>query len=63
MSVVINNSNLLTIGGWVVGPKQAIDMVEQWLETAFSTDFDETRFKFLTGALEAVKKIEDENFK
>lgn len=62
MSSIINSANVLCMGGWVVAPQQAIDMVDRWLNTGFTESFEE-KADFLCGALEQVKGIEAKNFK
>lgn len=62
MSSIINQANVLTLGGWVIAPQQAIDMVDRWLNTGFTETF-EAKAEFLCNAFEQVKGIEDENFK
>ena len=62
MSRVINQANVITMGGWVVAPQQAIDMVSRWLGAAFTEGFPEDRQKFLCNAFQQVGRIEDENF-
>jgi ribose 5-phosphate isomerase B len=63
MCSVINSANILTLGGWVTAPQQAIDMVEKWLGTKFAEGFPKERQTFLSDALDKVKKIERENFR
>jgi ribose 5-phosphate isomerase B len=62
MSSIINQANVLTLGGWVVAPQQAIDMIDRWLNTGFTETF-EHKAEFLCNAFEQVKGIEEENFK
>lgn len=62
MSSIINQANVLTLGGWVVAPQQAIDMLDRWLNTAFLETF-EHKSEFLCNAFEQVKEIESKNFK
>jgi len=62
MCKVINNANILTLGGWKLAPQEAIDMLDRWLNTEFLEGFEFKR-EFLTNALKEVEKIEDENFK
>jgi ribose 5-phosphate isomerase B len=62
MSSIINSANVLTLGGWVLAPQQAIDMVDRWLNTAFTETFEQ-KAEFLCNALDIVKGIEEENFK
>ncbi|RKX47860.1 MAG: RpiB/LacA/LacB family sugar-phosphate isomerase [Thermotogae bacterium] len=63
MAKVINNANVLTMGGWKLAPQEAIDMLERWLNASFAEGFPEDRQEFLKNALEKVKEIEMENFK
>lgn len=60
---VINDANVLTMGNNVVGPKNACAMVEKFLSNRFALGETPARKEFLTGMLNDVKKIEDENFK
>lgn len=62
MSSIINSANVLCMGGWVVAPQQACDMVGRWLNTGFTEGFEEKR-DFLCGAFDLVKGIEEKNFK
>lgn len=62
MSAIINAANVLCMGGWVVAPQQACDMVDRWLNTGFTETF-EHKAEFLCNAFELVKDIEDKNFK
>ena len=63
MCAVINQSNVLTMGGWIVAPQMAADMVDRWLNTAFTEGFPSDRQQFLGNALKRVQEIEGENFK
>ena len=62
MCSIINQANVLTMGGWVIAPQQAIDMTNRWLETSFTEGF-EHKAEFLCNAFSEVQKIEDKNFK
>lgn len=62
MCSVINQANVLTMGGWLIAPQQAMDMVDRWLHTGF-TEGLEHKHDFLSNAFKTVQKIEDENFK
>lgn len=62
MSSIINQVNVLTMGGWVVAPQQAIDMINRWLNTGFTEGF-ESRADFLCNAFDQVQEVEKENFK
>ena len=59
---IINNSNVITMGGWITAPFLAVQIVEGWLSMSFTQKM-EFKKDFLTNAFENVKKIEDKNFK
>jgi ribose 5-phosphate isomerase B len=63
MCSVINQANVLTMGGWILAPQQAVDMVDRWLNTGFAEGFPEDRRNFLGNAFAEVQKLERENFK
>jgi ribose 5-phosphate isomerase B len=63
MSRIVNQANVITMGGWVVVPQQAVDMVSRWLAASFTEGFPEDRQKFLCNAFDQVGNIEEENFK
>ena len=58
---IINNANVLTMGGWITAPFLGVQIVEAWLSMSF-TEKMEFKKEFLTNAFENVKKIEDKNF-
>lgn len=58
---IINNANVLTMGGWITAPKLGVDIVASWLGLEF-TETMEDRAEWLKGAFERVQKIEAENF-
>ncbi len=62
MCSVVNQANVLTMGGWIIAPQKAIDMVERWLNTGF-TEGLEHKHDFLSQAFKEVQRIEEENFK
>lgn len=39
----INNANVLTMGGWIVGPELGCDMVDVFLTTEFTQDLEDWR--------------------
>jgi ribose 5-phosphate isomerase B len=63
MAKVVNNANVLTMGGWVIAPEQACDIVDKWLDSSFTEGFPEWRQEFLKNAYKEIQKIEGENFK
>lgn len=62
MSGVINQANVLTLGGWVIAPEMAINMVDNWLSAKFGDGFPEDRKAFLANAYSKVQEIEEEQF-
>lgn len=59
----INDANVLALGNNVTAQKKACAMVDLFLERYFAYGETAERKEFLTGMLNDVKKIEDENFK
>jgi len=59
---IINNANVLTMGGWITAPFLGIQIVEAWLNVAF-TEKMEFKKDFLTKNFNIVKDIEDKNFR
>lgn len=56
----INDANVLTMGGWVIGSEMGIAMVDKFLNTEFTENLEPWRQTFLRGAAAEVKKIEQE---
>lgn len=59
---VINNSNILTMGGWVVSSYRAKRIIDNWLESSFTEGYAEIS-DFLENAYGEIKKIEDQTMK
>jgi ribose 5-phosphate isomerase B len=62
---IINNANVITMGGWVVSPYRAKKICDLWLDAAFARgDRDLEEFSdFLKEAFGEIQKIEKETFK
>jgi len=58
---IINNANVLTMGGWITAPFLGVEIVKSWLALSF-TETMEDRAEWLAGAFERVQTIEEENF-
>lgn len=43
MARAINNANVLCMGGWIVGPEMAIEMVKTFLATEWCQDLEDWR--------------------
>ncbi len=54
----INNCNVLSIGGLLTAPYKAIQMIEAFLSTEFSTGFSEADPEYLTCAYGEIFKLE-----
>ena len=59
---IINNANVITLGGWITAPFMGCEIVDAWLSMSFTQKM-EFKKDFLTNAFEEVKKLESENFK
>ncbi len=60
MSRAINNAQIMSMGGWLVGPEMAVAMAKAFIETDFLQDLEEWRKGWLTNAGVKVGEIEDE---
>lgn len=59
---IINNANVITMGGWVTAPFHAKEIVDAWLAMAFTQKMEFKR-DFLTNAFNRVQEIERANFR
>ena len=59
---IVNNSNIITLGGWITAPFVGCEIVDAWLAMAFTQKM-EFKHDFLANAFEEVKKLEAANFK
>jgi ribose 5-phosphate isomerase B len=59
---IINNANVITMGGWITAPILGVAIVKSWLSLSF-TETMEDRAEWLAGAFGRVQKLEEENFK
>ncbi|MBB6482512.1 RpiB/LacA/LacB family sugar-phosphate isomerase [Spirochaeta isovalerica] len=58
-SKIINNANIITMGGWITAPFLGTQIVDAWLSMAFTQKM-EFKKDFLTNAFKEVQKLEDE---
>lgn len=58
---IINNANVITMGGWITAPFLGTQIVDAWLSMAFTQKMEFKR-DFLTNAFNQVQKLEDETF-
>ena len=59
---IINNANVITMGGWITAPFLGCQIVDAWLSVQFTQKMEFKR-EFLTNAFNNVQKIEEEQFK
>lgn len=60
MARAINNANVLCMGGWIVGPEMAVEMVKTFLSTAWCQDLEDWRAENMHKFAAKVNAIEDE---
>ncbi len=58
---IINNANVITMGGWITAPFLGVQITEAWLRMAFTQKM-EFKKDFLITNFNKVKDIEEENF-
>jgi ribose 5-phosphate isomerase B len=58
MCRAINDSNILCMGGFIVGPQMGCEMTKVFLNTKITEDLDEYH-DFLLNAQEEIKKLEE----
>jgi ribose 5-phosphate isomerase B len=61
-SKIVNNANLITMGGWITAPFLGVQIVDAWLAMAFAQKM-EFKKDFLQKNFELVQELEDRNFK
>ncbi len=59
---IINNANVITLGGWITAPMLGTQIVASWLSMEFTQKMEEKR-DFLTKHYGIVKEIEEKQFK
>lgn len=59
---IVNNANVITMGGWITAPFLGTQIVDAWLAMSFAQKM-EFKKDFLTNAFNQVVAIEAENFK
>lgn len=61
-SKIVNNANVITLGGWITAPFAGKQIVDAWLAMSFTQKM-EFKKDFLTNAFAQVQTIEEENLK
>jgi len=59
---IINNANVITMGGWITAPFLGTQIVDAWLSMEFTQKM-EFKKEFLTNCFNQVKELETKNFK
>ena len=59
MCRAINDSNILCMGGWVIGPEMGLEMAKVFLKTGFTEGLEAWRKEFLEGARKEFAALED----
>ena len=59
MARAINNANILCMGGWIVGPEMALEMVKTFLATDWCQDLEDWRAANMHKFAAQVSAIED----
>ena len=60
MARAINNANVLCMGGWIVGPEMAVELVKAFLSTEWCQDLEPWRAENMHKFAAKVSAIEDE---
>lgn len=59
---IINNANVLTMGGWITAPMLGVEIVKGWLEAEFTRTMED-RAEWLSSAFKRVQELEKETMK
>jgi ribose 5-phosphate isomerase B len=59
---IVNDANVITLGGWITAPFLGCQIVDAWLSMSFAQKMEFKR-DFLANALKQVAAIEDKNFR
>ena len=59
---IVNNANVLTMGGWITAPFVGVQIVQAWLDIEFTQKMED-RAEWLKAAYGRVQKLESENFR
>ena len=60
---ILNNANILTMGGWVIAPEMGIEMIDAFLDTDFTQDVDDFRRDFLNTSFKKFGELEEKIYK
>lgn len=54
----VNNANILTMGGWIIGGELGAAMADRFMQTAFGENLEPWRQAFLEDAAQEVQRLE-----
>ncbi len=60
---LINDCNVICLGGYILGEYMALEMVDAFLNTPFADHFEEKRKNYLKGQYQRIIEIEERNFR
>jgi len=58
---IVNDANVITLGGWITAPFLGLEIVKAWLSMQFAQKM-EPKKDFLANSLKYVREIESKNF-
>lgn len=58
---IVNDANVITMGGWITAPFLGVELVQAWLSVSFAQKMEFKR-DFLAKNLDVLHAIEKENF-
>ncbi|NJK74958.1 MAG: RpiB/LacA/LacB family sugar-phosphate isomerase [Oscillatoriales cyanobacterium RU_3_3] len=58
----INNSNVLTLGGFITTPEAAREIVDIWLSTQFTQGWEQPIQEWLQNSMQDIAQIEEQQF-
>lgn len=63
LSRLINDSNIVCLGAFIVAEKMAYEIVDTFIETGYLTNFEKWRVEFLSSQKKAMSEVEEKSFK
>jgi ribose 5-phosphate isomerase B len=58
----INNSNVLTLGGFITSPQAALEIVDTWLAAEFTQGWEPAIQEWLQNSMKDIAKLENQQF-
>jgi len=60
---LINDCNIMCMGGYILGEYMVLEMVDKFIQTEFAHEFEAGRKAYLRTQIEKIAEIEDANFR